>query len=256
FGIPLGEYNITYDIFPRKNKSEWGYFFPVEMGKDSRILTNADNKYYQFGVLLHETGHAVHSLHTDAEDVLLAMGVSSTVSEGIANYFGDYLLKRQFYAPFFPENPEEVEAHFRESEKWYRLGWIPSVHSILFDRELYLRDVETVDDIHQIIFDLYRDLLDLDPPDGPPPWAFRVQHTANPIYLHSYLLGRLTADVIEDGFKSRMGVETIEGREKEFWSFLLEEVIEPSGAYPFPEHFRRIAGEDFSVAVLKKWLAA
>jgi len=39
------------------------------------------------------------------------------------------------------------------------------------------------------------------------------------------------------------------------WNFLLEDVIGPSGTYPFPEHFRRLAGEDFSVAILKKWLA-
>ncbi|MHC5077561.1 MAG: gluzincin family metallopeptidase [Planctomycetota bacterium] len=256
FGIPLREYNITYDIFPRKNKSEWGYFFPVAMGKDSRILANVENKYYQFGVLLHETGHAVHSLHTNTEDILLAMGVSTTISEGLANFFGDYLVKKEFFAPFFPENPEETEAHFRDSRRWHHLGWIPSVHTILFDRALYLRDVETLDDIHQILFDLYRDLLDLEPPEGHPAWAFRVQHTANPIYLHSYLLGRLTCDMIEESFKTRLGTETLEGREREFWNFLLEEVIKPSGAYPFPEHFRRLVGEDFSVEILKSWLAA
>jgi hypothetical protein len=254
FGIALEDHNITFDIFPRRNKSEWGYFFPVAMGRDSRILINASDRYYQYGVLLHETGHAVHSLHTDPEDMMLAMGVSSTVSEGMANYFGDYLLKRQFYAPFFPDNAEEVETHFRDLERWTHLGWIPSVHSILFDRELYLRDIESLDDIHGIIFDLYRDLLDLDPPEGEPAWAFRVQHTGNPIYLHSYLLGRLMGDVLEESFLARAGAETVDGREKELWLFLLEEVIRPSGTYPFPEHFRRIAGEEFSVAVLAKWL--
>ncbi len=41
FGIDIDEYNITYDIFPQKNKSEWGgYNFPIETRKDSRILAN------------------------------------------------------------------------------------------------------------------------------------------------------------------------------------------------------------------------
>src|SRR5690606_34951907 len=44
FGINMDKYNITYDIFPRKNKSEWGYNFRIEDGKDSRVLANVKNR--------------------------------------------------------------------------------------------------------------------------------------------------------------------------------------------------------------------
>ncbi|MEO0076283.1 MAG: M3 family metallopeptidase, partial [candidate division WOR-3 bacterium] len=97
FGIDISKYNITYDLFPRKNKSEWGYSFTIRTGKDNRILANVENRYHEFGVLLHETGHAIHSFMLDPEDILLNMGVSGIISEGFANLWGDFLYDKEFF---------------------------------------------------------------------------------------------------------------------------------------------------------------
>ena len=48
FGIDISGDNTTYDIFPRKNKSEWGYNFPIQAGVESRILANVKNRYSEF----------------------------------------------------------------------------------------------------------------------------------------------------------------------------------------------------------------
>jgi oligoendopeptidase F len=61
FGFDISAMNITYDVFPRKNKPEWGYNVTIRNGVDSRILANVRDRFSEFGVLLHETGYAVHS---------------------------------------------------------------------------------------------------------------------------------------------------------------------------------------------------
>ncbi len=109
FGFDISGMNITYDIFPRKNKSEWGYNFPIESGVDSRILANVRDRYFQFGVLLHETGHALHSFVLNPEDVILNMGVSGIVSEGVANLFGRFRTDRLFFKRFFEDSVAVLE---------------------------------------------------------------------------------------------------------------------------------------------------
>ncbi|MGB4722409.1 MAG: M3 family metallopeptidase, partial [Defluviitoga tunisiensis] len=84
FGINMDKYNITYDIFPRKNKSEWGYNFRIEVGKDSRVLANVKNRYSEYKTLLHESGHAIHSFLQDPNEIILNEGISGIVTEGIA----------------------------------------------------------------------------------------------------------------------------------------------------------------------------
>ncbi|WP_409303146.1 peptidase M3A and M3B thimet/oligopeptidase F [Peribacillus sp. SCS-155] len=103
FDIDIAKFNITYDIFPRANKSEWGYNFPIENARDSRILANVKNKYHEYGVLLHETGHAVHSFLLNPEEEILNKGVSGIISEGIANLFQGFLYSPVFYKKFFKD---------------------------------------------------------------------------------------------------------------------------------------------------------
>ena len=104
FGFDFTDKNITFDIFPRENKSEWGYQFTLDPGKDSRILANVDNQYQHFFVLLHEAGHAIHFNSVDAEDKLMMSGISGIISEGIANLFGYMAQDEIFYGDFFADD--------------------------------------------------------------------------------------------------------------------------------------------------------
>lgn len=101
FGIDISKYNITYDLFLRKNKSEWRYSFTIRLGKDNRVLANVENRYHEYGVLLHETGHVIHSFMLDPDDILLNMGISGIISEGFANLWGNFLYEKIFYQQFF-----------------------------------------------------------------------------------------------------------------------------------------------------------
>ncbi|SHD78634.1 M3 family metallopeptidase [Schnuerera ultunensis] len=141
FGIDLDKFNITYDMFPRKNKSEWGYNFSIETRNDSRILANVKNQYSEFKVLLHETGHGVHSFLQDPNELILNSGINGIVTEGIANLFGSFLHDELFYKSFFDEN---VEGEFRQMAEYEKLSYLRFIGNIFFDHELYRNDVTSL----------------------------------------------------------------------------------------------------------------
>ncbi len=254
FGIDITGMNITYDIFPRKNKSEWGYNFPVETGVDSRILANVRDRYFEFGVLLHETGHAVHSFTTDPQELILNMGISGIVSEGIANLFGSFRGHEAFYSRFFDDG--NAGANFKRLKLWNRANQLRSVSRILTDQALYRNKIETIDDIHQLLWKIYYDVLGEQPYAEEPVWASTIHYTTHPIYFHNYLLGDLTCDMLEQVFLTREGISDVTDKPELFGRFILDEVIGVSGRYPFPELFRRISGEDLSLGFLSKRLKA
>jgi oligoendopeptidase F len=250
FGIDIGSMNITYDIFPRKNKSEWGYNFPVEKGVDSRILANVRDRYTEFGVLLHETGHAVHSFVLDPDKVILNMGISGIVSEGIANLFGGFLTHELFYSQFFGDDSSagaEAGENFRRLRLWRRASKLRTVSRILFDQSLYRTGIESIDDIHHLFWQVRNGILDEPAYADQPVWASTIHYTTHPIYLHNYLLGDLACDMLEEVFQRRENVSDISEKPLEFGRFVLDEVIGVSGRYPFPELYRRISGEELSL---------
>lgn len=245
FGFDISKYNITYDIFPRANKSEWGYNFPIETGVDSRILANVKNRFFEYGVLLHETGHAVHSFLNDPKEKILNMGISGIVTEGIANLFGDFMYNENFYSKFFV-NKEKVSEEFSKLQEYKRLNSLRSIERILFDHSFYLNDVESLDDIHNLYWKTRKDILDEEAYEGEPPWAFLIHHTTHPIYLHNYFMGDVTCEMLAKVFEEKFGQKIFDNPEA-FGKFLVDEVIKPSGIYKYNELFKRISGKDFSL---------
>lgn len=246
FGMDLDEFNITYDIFPRKNKSEWGYNFPVKNGVDSRILANVKNKYHEYGVLLHETGHGIHSFLLQPEEILLNNGVSGIISEGIANLFGGFLYDEIFYKDFFDSS---VEAEFKELDEYTKLNGLRSMGRIFFDHELYRNDIKSLDDIHNLYFKVYEDLFGDKRFDQAPPFAYMIHYTTHPIYLHNYFMGDVTCEMLKKVFCKKHNITSITEKPKEFGEFLIKEVISPAGLYTYEELFKKISGEEFSL----KW---
>lgn len=245
FGIDISKYNLTYDIFPRANKSEWGYNFPIATGKDSRVLANVKNMYREYGVLLHETGHGVHSFKQDPKETILNMGVSGIISEGIANLFGSFLYEEIFYKNFF--KTEEVAEQFRTIKEYGKVNSLTAINSILFDQELYRNDIKSLEDINNLAFKLSKDLLGQERFGEEYPWGFRIHHTTHPIYLHNYFMGDVTCEMLKKVFCEKYNCKSIIEKPVEFGEFLTKEVIEPSGLYEYPELFKRISGEEFSL---------
>lgn len=248
FGFDLDSYNITYDLFSRKNKSEWGYNFPIETGKDSRILANVKDQYQEYRVLLHETGHGVHSFLNNPDEVILNMGISGIITEGLAKFFDGFLYRSVFFGQFFSDRMDSVQQEFDALRRWTSVNSLRAISDILFDQRLYTTDIKTIDDIHGLYWKTYTEVLGEEPYADIPPWAYRIHHTTHPIYLHNYLMGDIACEMFEKTFLAQKGYPSTDGHFKELGTFLYESVIKPSGRYPFPELFERISGKKFSLS--------
>jgi len=251
FGFDLNDYNITYDLFPRANKSEWGYNFPIDTQKDSRILANVKDQFHEFGVLLHETGHGVHSFLNDKDEKILNMGISGIITEGIANLFGAQMYDPIFFKDFFDEDFEKANEEFKKIKQWKKVNALSAVASILFDQRFYTRDNKSLEDVYDMYWEVQKEVLDKDRDDYQPPWAFLIHHTTHPIYLHNYFIGDVTCEMLGQTFNKIHGVEKITDKPLEFGKFLYEEVIKPSGRYTYSELFERISKEKFSLKYMK-----
>lgn len=246
FGIDISKFNITYDVFPRANKSEWGYNFPITTGVDLRVLANVKNQYSEYNVLLHETEHAVHSFLLDPEEVILNGGVSGIISEDIANLFGDFIYEEIFYKNFFGED-ESVKEEFKMLKEFLNSISLRAVNSILFDQELYKNDINSLDDINALAFNIQKQVLGEYPFEEHYPWGYRIHHTTHPIYLHNYFMGDVTCEMLKKVFCEKNNYSSVMDDPLKFSEFLINDVIYPSGLYKYPDLFRRISGEDFSL---------
>jgi len=245
FGINLDKYNITYDIFPRKNKSEWGYNFRIETGKDSRVLANVKNRYSEYKTLLHESGHAIHSFLQDPNEIILNKGISGIITEGIANLFGSFIYDKLFYNDFFHKNLEDELNTIKEYEK---LNYLRFIGNIFFDHELYRSNISSLEDIYNVYNKVYAELFG-DEPLEEPPFGYRIHYTTHPIYMHNYFMGDVTCEMLRKVFCKKLNVDNISEKPLEFIQFLIEETIKPSGFYKYEELFEKISQEPFSL----KW---
>lgn len=248
FGFNLDDYNITYDVFPRQNKSEWGYNFPIETGVDSRILANVKDRYSDYGVLLHETGHGLHSFLLKPNEIL-NFGVSGIISEGIANLFGGFILDEIFYDNFFEK--EQVKKEFDALRQWWKIQSIRAVHNILFDQRLYQEPIESLEDINTLYNDLSVELFNESAYDKNPPWAMRIHYTTHPIYLHNYFMGDITCEMLKTVFNRDNNTTHVYEKPEAFGKFVKESIIDPSGRLPYEKLFKEISGEAFSLKYLK-----
>ncbi len=247
FGFDIGRHNIIFDVFPRRHKSEWGYFFPIKKGKEVRILANVANRYHEYFALLHETGHALHYLLIDPEDVLLNMGISGIIQEGFAILWNDLLYERIFYEQFFKKDIIEADAAFERLKIWQRARKIEAVFNVLFDQALYLNEFNTLADIGILYWRLRKDIFNQKPYTDNPPWGYVPHCTIAPIYLHTGLLGNVTNDMLRRSFTKTTGIKNYWEKPIEFGQFVFEKVVKPSGAYPYLELCERISGEPFSL---------
>jgi len=250
-GFDLDGYAITYDIFPRRHKSEWGYNFTIEEGRDSRVLANLEGRFHELGVLLHETGHALHSFLLDPGEIILNLGVSGIISEGLANLFGDLQYHPRFYGYFLKGSPKKAGDNLHRLRSFQKANAFAAMCGILFDQELYRQPLKSLDDINHLYWQVHRLILDEGPYAPEPTWGFRIHHTTHPIYLHNYFLGDLTNQMLKKTFSHRFRVNDPLKRPRQFGDFIYNQVIKPSGLYPFLDLFERISGRAFSLEYLE-----
>lgn len=242
YGFEISKLNLTYDVFPRKNKSEWGYSFTIYPGKDSRVLANVANKFHYYNVLLHETAHGVHFLSLNQDEKVFNQGVSGIVAEGFANFFGDLSYSEVFQNQIFNENLSSISEQFRNLKSYLKLSRTDSINNILFDQQFYNEDLKSLDDIHQLKWKFSKEILGQEPYSDEPLWGYTIHHTVAPVYLHNYLLGDLMCEKMQNVFQKRTGL-AVEKAPLEFGKFWREEILGPSGKLPFLKLYEKFCGE-------------
>lgn len=247
FGFDIEGINLTYDVFPRKNKSEWGYNFTIEIGKDSRILANVTKYFSSYNVLLHETAHGVHFMGLNSDEYALNSGVSGIVAEGFANYFGSLSYSKEFLDEVFPaETAAKAFASFQEVQNLSHFQNFRFIPEILFDQQLYFKDVRNADDIQSLHQSLSQDILGAGHYQAT--WSSTIHHTSHPIYLHNYFLGDVMCENMKDVFKKRNGGKTADQSPLEFGRLWKEQVLAPSAKYPFLDLYEKICEEKLSIS--------
>lgn len=241
YGWEIGKLNLTYDVFPRKNKSEWGYNFTIRTGHDSRVLANVNDRFADFNVLMHETAHGVHFLGLDANERLLNLGISGIVAEGFANFFGDLSYSKEFLTQIFGRDCNDKLKSFEDLRRFSAFSAPAHVARTLFDHELYRRDLKSNQDIMDLKRTMLKDMLDLEPSTEDVPWAYLIHHTVVPVYLHNYFLGDVMTANMKKAFKKQFGSEA-ESSPKRFGRFWRERVLQPSGRYKFAELHENVCG--------------
>lgn len=131
--------------------------------------------------------------------------------------------------------------------EYKRLTALRAVNDILFDQQLYRNKIESLDDIYDLYWKVYSDVLGGEKFADEVPWGYRIHHTTHPIYLHNYFMGDVTCEMLANVFKNKLGVENITDKPLEFGDFLKNEVIKPSGLYKYQDLFKKISGEEFSL---------
>ena len=251
YGFEIAKMNLTYDVFPRKNKSEWGYNFTIRPGKDSRILANVAGKYHYYNVLSHETAHGVHFLSLDPNERIFNMGVSGIVAEGFANFFGELTHSEIFLKQVFDKDTSEMAKQFNDLNGYTKLFRLSAIHDILFDQQLYFEDLNSLNDINELKQRYIRDVSGLETYGEEPVWGYLIHHTLHPVYLHNYLLGDLMCDSMKQVFKKRTD-KNAESSPLEFGKLWKEEVLTPSGKLPFLKLYEKVCGEPLSLGSFLK----
>ncbi len=241
YGWDISKLNLTYDVFPRKNKSEWGYNFTIHPGKDSRVLANVNDRFSSFDVLLHETAHGVHFLGLNPEERLLNMGVSGIVAEGFANFFGALSCQKEFVTQVFGRDSQDKLKAFADLHRFRDFMQFIAVTKTLFDHELYRANLKTNADIVALRVKMGKDLIDQPTYEGEVPWASLIHHTVAPVYLHNYFLGDVMTANMKKSFKKQYG-SNAEDSPKRFGRFWRDKVLQPSGRHAFPELYENVCG--------------
>lgn len=88
-GYDVDKLPIKLDLFPRENKNTHGFSFPIEAGKDARILANLTNNVSSIDTLMHELGHSVFTVKTNPNLTYMEQDTTSTMTEAVAMMMGD-----------------------------------------------------------------------------------------------------------------------------------------------------------------------
>jgi hypothetical protein len=211
---------IDFDSLPiRRVEGDFGYggqTLAVSIPDDVRMMVNPLPGWRTWGILFHETGHALQAIHTTTANAMLKgyewLGGASApaYSEGMAELLGLLFGDRAFLERYTDLSCEEID---RFLALW-RARALLSIRSHLVDvaleRALYAEGSD-IDGLERTLTGRY---LGVERPDeAPTAWAATAYLAAYPCYMQNYVLADLVAAQILQAVRERFGEDWLENPE-------------------------------------------
>ena len=195
-----------------------GAAYPIQYGKEIKILANRLTGIRFYDRLLHSTGHALHYSMMEAPSFLLRANCPEPLDEGLAEFFNTLLYRPEISASLFGLSPEQAATLARR----YRLKSLYDLREkmadSLFEFEAY---ADPSQDLAALYNRIHAQYLGVDLHDAPV-WAYNPMYGSDPIYLQSFVLAHMVArqmqHTVDQRFGPQWGADAGEFLKQKFYS--------------------------------------
>lgn len=238
-GYDVDKLPITLDLFPRKNKNTHGFSFPIEAGKDARILANLTDNVSSVDTLMHELGHSVYTVKTDSKLPYMAQDTTSTMTEAVAMMMGDMIRTEGLVKDrISPEISEKFEKSLGKEESTF-VG--SSMAIIDFERNMYKNPDQDLKKLWKDMSVKYKGRSEKDEETNE--WATIPHFLSHPAYYQNYFRASLIKAQLYDSLTQKFGKLT---ENKETAKYLNNNLFKYGGSKDDNEILTEITGKELS----------
>lgn len=238
-GYDVDKLPIKLDLFPRANKNTHGFSFPIEAGKDARILANLTNNVSSIDTLMHELGHSVFTVKTDSKLPYLEQDTTSTMTEAVAMMMGD--MPRTEGLVKDKVSPEVNEKFVKSLGKEESTFVGSSMAIIDFERNMYKNPDQDLKQLWKDMNIKYKGRSEKDEPTNE--WATIPHFLSHPAYYQNYFRASLIKAQLYDALTKKLGKLT---ENKETAKYLNENLFKYGGSKDDNELLTEITGKELS----------
>ncbi len=238
-GYDVDSLPIILDLFPRENKNTHGFSFPIEPGKDARILANLTNNVSSVDTLMHELGHSVFTVKTDTNLPYLVQDTTSTMTEAVAMMMGDMIrtegLAKNLVSP-------EINEKFRLSLGKEESLFIGSSMAIIdFERNMYKNPDQDLKELWKNMNIKYKGRSHKD--EATNEWATIPHYLSHPGYYQNYFRASLIKAQLYEALTDKFGKLT---ENKKTAQYLNDNLFKYGGSKDDNELLKEITGKELS----------
>ena len=238
-GYNIDNLPIILDLFPRENKNTHGFSFPIEAGKDARILANLTNNVSSIDTLLHELGHSVFTVKTNPNLPFLEQDTTCTMTEAIAMMMGDLPRLENIM-----ENKisDEIFENFKKSLGDEDSKFIASSLTIIdFERNMYKNPNQDLKQLWKDLCIKYKGHSISDTANNE--WATIPHYLSHPAYYQNYFRASLIKAQIYNALTQKLGELT---KNSNTANYLDEHIFQYGGAKFDDEILMIVSGKKLS----------
>jgi len=238
-GYDVEKLPITLDLFPRENKNTHGFSFPIEAGKDARILANLTDNVSSVDTLMHELGHSVFTVKTDDKLPYMVQDTTSTMTEAVAMMMGDMIRTEGLVKDrISPEISEKFEKSLGKEESTF-VG--SSMAIIDFERNMYKNPDQDLKQLWKDMSVKYKGRSEKD--EATNEWATIPHFLSHPAYYQNYFRASLIKAQLYEALTEKFGKLT---ENKETANYLDNNLFKYGGSKDDNEILTEITGKELS----------